>query len=177
MQLEEIKALQTEKQDIDDVVDRKTIKMGLGKLGTPGLVFVRKFRFTLESPMVADLHQFVTHVHIDLVKKTIDTGIYEIVEPINGETKPFCEIVATWLDCLTCETDELTFTTYDGCGESLYEILFKGVRVVEQNLDFDYSVSDASVQAVKFSYDSCVRRYAKEIEESNATNHSPSNPA
>ena len=132
--------------------------MGLGELGRPDLTFARSFRFTLESKLVSHLESFVKVVKPKFVDKTLYFEVYEVSVKYDGVV--FCEQVYDWVNSMYKETDEeLTLTTYDGCGNSLYEFKFYGLKTIKHDFnDFDYSSSDVLMQKVLLSYDKVVRK-------------------
>jgi len=119
----------------------------MGELASPETVFVRQFRWTLESKLLKP--EVVQKLDVDFTNKTIDMHVLEIVttcQPIN---------VHHWLDAVKRKDhqENLTFTTYDGCGNALYQYVFHKVELVSDGFSFDYSKSDISVRKIRVKYD------------------------
>lgn len=124
--------------------DQKSRSMGLGSLGEPETVFVRKFRWTMRA-LDLDPH-YMKKVEFDFAKKLIHFEAMEVVFPGSKDIQ-----IQAWLESdLSKET--LVFTTYDGCGKPLYQYNFSHLEVVSDKANFDYSVSDESTRNVTLSY-------------------------
>jgi hypothetical protein len=95
-------------------------------------IFCRQFRFTLEGFGLPK--HFIKKAHLDLVKKELSFDVYQIC----GESGLPAD---KWLRNTTWADGELTLTTYDGCGEPLYEVIMSQLILKEHTVDFDYSTS------------------------------------
>lgn len=150
--------------------------MGLGPLGNADLVFVRKFRFSLEGWLAKDFkneedvwtteeaktldEQWFKNVAIDFVRNRLDFQVMEAID----KSMPDIQI-QDWLDRDPHEHEQerLILTTYDGCGEKLYQYEFCGLRIVENYMDFNYAVSDESVRNISVRFDQYVRRCKEKV--------------
>jgi hypothetical protein len=95
-------------------------------------IFCRQFRFTLEGFGLP--RHFIKKAHLDLVKKELSFDVYQIC----GEGGLPAD---KWLRNTTWADGDLTLTTYDGCGEALYEVVMSQLILKEHTVDFDYSTS------------------------------------
>lgn len=118
--------------------------MGLGPLGSTTTIFVRKFRWTLESQHLVEY--FVNKASFNFTKKRIRMQCYEV---IFGDVEDVQ--LQAWLES-DLKDEVLTFTTYDGCGNALYQYQFHGLKVVSDTSSFDYSDSGISCRNVILSY-------------------------
>lgn len=132
--------------------------MGIGELGRQDLTFARSFRFLLSSKLVKPLENFIKFVKPNFIDKTLYFEVYEVIIKYDGIV--FCEQVYDWVNSMYNEIDEeLTLTTFDGCGVPLYEFKFYGLKTKQHDFsDFDYSVSDVLCQKILLSYDKLVRK-------------------
>lgn len=119
------------------------IDMGLGtKL--PVATFVMKFRWTLASRDLPP--DFMKAVSFDYCNKLITFSYYQVSD----------SHVHSWVDNLAPD-DELTFSTYDGCGKPMTQAVFRNLVVVGQKEDFDYSTSDVAFTTVIVKYNDIER--------------------
>lgn len=122
--------------------------MGMGKLGDPTLVFVRKFRWTLEGK---DLDEgFVKSIKFDFKEKTLSFKAMEIAE--SGKDIN----IHAWLEN-DLSKEKLIFTTYDGCGTPLYTQTFSYFELLSDTSDFDYASSEESYRNIVLKYKNCDR--------------------
>lgn len=141
----------------------KKTNMGLGQLGSPDIIFVRKFRWTLEGKNFKE--QWAKRCMVDYHEQTIEAEIYDVVIPNHTvpnefeaqliEVFPKSDIpTLEFLEYMDDEMEELTLTVYDGCGQPLYAHTFLGVRINRVHpQEFDYSKSDEQTLRVTLSYD------------------------
>jgi len=132
------------------------IRMGIGEIGRPNVIFPRAFRFLLKSKCLPRLEHFVVKVKPHFTGGTLTLEVYEIIDETD-----FAQSLHDWIFDLASEklSDELTLTTYDGCGSPLYEMKFTGIKVLDHQLSgFDYSISDTSNQQLLLSFDTVVRK-------------------
>jgi hypothetical protein len=125
--------------------------MGLGVLGHHQTNFVRKFRWTLLGNGLCE--NFVKKVYFDFVNQTIHMQVMEV--SYAGATDID---IQRWLG-LDLSKEFLLFTTYDGCGNAIYEYEFLNFELLEDKADFDYSCSEESVREVALKYDHCRRQF------------------
>jgi hypothetical protein len=129
--------------------------MGIGKIGAPEIVFVRKFRWTLEGWTLeggTSLSEYFTKwVKFDYVKKEIEFEYYEVVEDDIA--------IQRWVEETDFSKEKLVFTTYDGCGVPLYEYQFNDLKLLSDTSDFDYESSDCSARKIRVSYESHKRKF------------------
>lgn len=123
--------------------------MGLGPLASPSLTFVREFRWTIEGKYLKE--HFVKNVKFDFKAKTVQLGIYEAVidDEINGHE---------WIDRSHRQEKELVFTTYDGCGNSLYSYTLSVINIIGDEINFNYDSSDVATRIVTIKYDYIQRK-------------------
>lgn len=126
--------------------------MGIGPLGSPTLIFVRKFRWTLTASQHLPEH-FVRSVDFDFVKKQVRFRYMEI--HIEDEDDI---IIQRWAES-DLKDEVMRFTTFNGCGSPLYEYVFFGLKIVEDKANFDYASSEESCREIVVSYDDYERRY------------------
>lgn len=124
--------------------------MGIGPLGSPTTTFVRKFRWTMGSSTLPE--HFFKNVKFDYIKKQINFEYYNIATPEDGLH------AMKWVENLNPQ-EILTFTTFDGCGNKIYEEIFHGLSVVEHSNDFNYESSDASFEKISVLYSFYERNY------------------
>lgn len=132
--------------------------MGIGKLGNPHLIFVRKFRFTLKGKYLEESYN--TDVEINYSKKTISFATYEVF--VNNEIP-----IHVWADSIESqqhEDEELILTTFNGIGESLYAKKFTGLKITDRSNKFDYSDNDVSKYHIILTYENCEKIPVKEKE-------------
>lgn len=131
--------------------EQKLADMGLGQLGSPSVVFVRKFRWTLRSTVLRE--HYVKNVQFDFVKQVIRLNVMEVVCAEDDDIN-----VQKWLEG-DLSRDVLVFTTYDGCGTPLYQYAIDGLTLLEDRAGFDYAVSDESERSVGLGYTGLKRTY------------------
>ena len=127
---------------------RSDTNMGLGKLGDPGTIFVRKFRWKLTAPGLSEYCP--TKVDFDFVNKTIKLDCLEVI--LSGQTA--IESVA-WLTGPV--VGPMTFKTYDGCGVEIYEITFDDIVKTKENTSFDYASSEVGIIHLEFTFKNYTR--------------------
>ena len=120
-----------------------TQDMGIGLLGRPDLLFVRKFRWTLEGTSLPE--SFAINVKIDYFNKTLTFSYYDVVLGNQGmHALKWASKVANREN----PKEELVFKTFDGLGRVLYQVVFSDLRIVGHTSDFDYSSSEAATQNI-----------------------------
>lgn len=144
----------TEKPDI--VEERRS--MGIGPMGQSDAIFVRKFRWTLETEKLPE--HFMKCVKLNFKKKTVNFSCYEVIlrEDQSSEIA-----IQKWLDMPDHKDETMTFTTYDGCGDVIYQMKFSGIEVVNDESDFDYASSEASVREVTVTWNKCERTISENV--------------
>lgn len=131
---------------------QKTNNMGVGSLANPKTIFVRTFRWTFASEGLSE--QFVKQVNFHFKQKTIDLQAYEVF--LGGDNKVD---LLMWLDN---DPKEAVFTTYDGCGTMLYRYHFKGLKLVKDDCEFDYSSSEVATHMITLTYETMEREFLRE---------------
>jgi hypothetical protein len=118
------------------------IPMGIGKLGDKSLVIAREFRWTLKGKILDE--NFIKKVKFDFKEQKIEFEAYEILanEDIN---------IHTWLES-DLSKEELTFKTYDGCGNLIYCYIFAELDIISDVSSFDYSSSAESTRKISLKY-------------------------
>lgn len=135
--------------------EKKGKSMGLGPLGAPDITFVRKFRWTLSGTNLKE--HFVKKVDFDWVSHVITLEVMEAIS--KGDTDLN---VHHWLELWHkngWKNEELYFTTYDGCGNPLYEYRLTGLKLVGDLSGFDYSLSDVSSRYITVEFQKYERKY------------------
>jgi len=132
--------------------------MGIGPLGRSDMVFVRKFRWTLQGKdfddnVVLDEHWFKT-LNIDFSRNQLDFQAYEVISKDAEDLQ-----IQEWLDKESHDSELLMLTTYDGCGNPLYKYTFFNPVVVHDTLDFDYANSEESVRKVSVKFEDYTRTF------------------
>jgi len=131
------------------------------------VILARKFRWTIEGEKLEP--HFVKSVQFDWINKQIELQIFEVILP--NKTEP----AVVWKEHIEHNTEQLTFRTYDGCGNVLYKHLFHTVYlggIAPQK--FDYSDEDVSFLTFLLQYEKCERISAQEADEENSSENSSS---
>lgn len=126
-----------------------TQQMGIGPLGNPEIIFVRKFRFILEGKYLQG--QWNKAVDVQWTNHTIIIRAYEVI--VDGIVP-----IHEWADAMEKGKyldEELTLTTYSGVGEPLYCYKFTNPHIFNRENNYDYSVSDECNHEVHLSYETC----------------------
>ncbi len=126
-----------------------THKMGIGKMGEKDIKFVRKFRFVLVGKYLNEWYNKTFYVNY--TTKTITLSAYETVDESGIH-------IHNWADNMEngkYHDEELTLTTYDGCGHEIYKRHFSGLKLLSRENDFDYSLSDVACHLVQLTYEKC----------------------
>jgi len=128
-------------------------------------IFPRQYRWTIEGNMLDPY--YVKSVEFDWVLRRINLQIYEVV--LSDKTEPAMD----WKNHIEGNTEQLTFTTYDGCGNTLYQHVFHEVHLGSMGKQkFDYSNEDVSVLTFQLQYKKCERIPAQEAQENSSENSS-----
>jgi hypothetical protein len=133
-------------------------EMGLGEMND--FVFVRKFRWTIESD---SLNEWTAkNVVIDQHNKTIELELYEVVDKASQVLSlSFLELVKHG------RKDKYTFTTYSGCGEELYKHVFENVSLEKIHpQEFDYASSEESTLKITLKYEDVKTLQGKSLQTS-----------
>jgi hypothetical protein len=118
--------------------------MGLDP-GFCNVVFVRKFRWTLSGPHLPE--QWLKKVEFDWMNKRLYCEVYETF------VQPGKVAVIDWLESFEEYANEpLVFTTWDGCGNAIYEYTLHDLTLWKNDSDFDYSSSDVSTRKIVVSF-------------------------
>lgn len=133
-----------------DIKEKKSRNMGVGKLIDPNLIFVRKFRWTLESDGLPET--WTTKVDIDFKNQELMLEVFEVVDTTKDDID-----IQSWL-AKDLQKEWLTLTTYDGCGNELYQYKFGRLSIMEDKMGFDYAVSDPSIRKVKLHFNTLNRK-------------------
>ena len=128
--------------------------MGIGPLGAPGVKFVRKFRWILESTGLPE--HLVSDVKIQFHKKMIIANCYEVMETQHEEDIGKIRI-QDWVEDPYLKDKTLVLTTYDGCGDPIYQYKFKKIELKEDNMDLSYSSSDCSMRELHIHFGTYTR--------------------
>lgn len=120
--------------------------MGIGKLGSPKVTFMRTFRWLLFSSRLPCW--FVSTCKVDYVKKTLTMTCLDVLDDNEGLHGLF------WAEELHSHPDEiLTFITLDGCGYELSKTEFSELTLLEhETTTYDYSVSEVASRKIVVSF-------------------------
>lgn len=121
--------------------------MSLGKLGEPNLIFVRQFRFILQSEHLSE--SFNHSVKIDWLNKKITFWTYEVV--LEGKI-PIHEWV-TEMQQGKYPEEILTLRTFDGLGNEIYQRSFHNLKISAGESNFNYEKSDVVLCEVNISFE------------------------
>lgn len=145
------------------IESKKPINMGIGPIGHSDTIFVREFRWTLESESTeGNFHlppYFIKKVEVDFGCKTLNIECYEAV--IKGQDDID---ILKWLDDMSNEEKSsneqiwLLLTTYDGCGNPIYSYQFHNPKIVGRKTKYDYASSEASTQKICVQYSNYDRK-------------------
>ena len=129
--------------------DPKTHGMGIGTegIGDTNTIFVRKFRWIISGDHLEEW--WIKSVDIDWEKKKIQLQIREAWLP------PGKIATLEWIEGMRQKKwpkESMSLTTFDGCGNELYEYTFDGLKLIEDKSDFDYDSSDVSERHITISY-------------------------
>ena len=117
--------------------------MSAGKIGSPDIIFGRKFRWLLEGN---DLRSdFTKSVNFDFINKTINIEYYDVM------TKEEAFHVIAFVENLTNKS--LNFTLLDGFGYALCYYAFHELSLMTHTSNFDYESSDVSTQNITIKYE------------------------
>jgi hypothetical protein len=137
--------------------------MGLGKLGCQNMIFVRKFRFSLEGPNIPDW--VIKAAHVNLAKKQLFIKAYELVEAPEqaykgqqGSDSPI-ELWAKSMEDGRWPDETIKLTVWDGCGKGLYAYTFSGLKLASRELDFDMASSEEVLQEIVMEYQVASRQF------------------
>jgi hypothetical protein len=120
----------------------KNIPMGLSSRIRRQKVWPRTFRFMLHSEKEELVNEVVKDVAVDFHKKMLITSLYDVDRKIYD-----------WAEDLNHgKEDSLKLTTYDGCGEPLYDLKFDKVTGIGHKCQLDYSKSDVICHTVYLNY-------------------------
>jgi len=131
--------------------------MGMGKLSSAEMVFVRKFRFIISSENLENW--FIHSVDVDLYNNQLTIRFYEILA--NGVI-----LAHTWADAMQKREypdEKLTLLALDGCGTELYKRVFTGLQINGRKNSFNYDSSDVSFTEVSLHYDKCEYSQSKDV--------------
>lgn len=124
--------------------------MGIGPIGHPRTVILQKFRWTLAGTHLSE--NSPQRVSFDFIKRIIKFDCVLAVFPGQAD----CEVLQ-WLD-RDLFKEELVFSTFDGCGNYIYESRFSGLTLLENTSVFDYSISEVAIQQITLSYNNSYRK-------------------
>lgn len=124
--------------------------MGCGKIGEADTTFCRKFRWTFGSNNLDS--SFMKDVKFDFVNKLIKFSYYDVISKNIGMH------AMQWAHSLHALPNEtLTFKSFDGCGNELYQLDFAGLMITGYDSDFDYESSDVSTSNFEIQYEDCTK--------------------
>lgn len=109
------------------------------------IVFPRSFRFTFHPESNNDLHWRVTKVNVDYVSRRIALALYELDDLSTHE----------WLTYLLGKKakETVTIRTYDGCGNELYSLKFKNIKLESHYVPYNYASSEAVTHRITLTFD------------------------
>lgn len=107
--------------------------------------FVRTFRWILKGKYFNS--DYINRVDFDFTKKIIILHVYEI-------TKDGKLLIEEWTNKLISSNDEvLTFQTFSGKGDVLYQHQFSGLTIENIFASFDYEISDPAIRKITIKYE------------------------
>lgn len=146
--------------------DRKN--MGLGSLGRPDIIFLRKFRFTLEGEHLKEDYNY--SVRVDWFRQIIKFSAYEVFTPEEGIH------IWNWADAMQkgeFPKETLTLKAYDGCGAVLFAKKFSGLEIISRENNFDYSSSEAVMHELTLQYQAVTNLKTGDVEKPAAVEEVP----
>ncbi len=142
------------------------IAMGLGKFANCNTVFIRSFRFTLETyfPGVHDTQYWFDDIDIDLVNSTLKCSIKEFYEKPNQFDPPFNDLPQSlWLEeLLKGKITNFILTTYDGCGYPIWRRDFEETKLDGHKLHMEYGDSSVLTNYLTFKYNKTERKFLQD---------------
>jgi len=122
----------------------KLKNMGLGDLGSPRMIFVRTFRWTLEAPSHPKVNMWVQKFNANYKDKTVEI---EAFEDMDGH-------VHEWITDIVADACPRNFIInhYDGCGNTIFTNTYSDIEIKEHKVEYDYSKSDVLTHKLKMSY-------------------------
>jgi hypothetical protein len=136
-------------QPSETILDKKT-DIDYENVVDTDVVFVRKYRWTLESNDGLEAH-WIKNVNFNWMNNSMSV---EMLEAYCKETKeiPTLEWAESHLEDEE-KVFEIKFTTYDGCGNELYVKTFSNCYVISlcpSNFNYDCSDPSTIVAGIKF---------------------------
>jgi hypothetical protein len=132
--------------------------MGIGEKGRHDSVFVRSFRWTLSAANRKGETTLPDHfqkaVKFDFARQLIYLDAYEVILKDAEDID-----IQHWLDKEDLHRHILSFDTYDGCGNELYQYNFYDLCIVGDEMEFDYASSEESVRKVVVKFGGYDRKY------------------
>lgn len=107
-------------------------------------VFGREFRWTMASDTLAAF--CCKRVKFNYVSKKIFLELYDLYDSSKKILPAF-----QWLNG---PLDDLTFKSYDGCGNVLYSAKFKFLTLLKHTCKFDMASTEAAIERVVIDYKS-----------------------
>jgi len=110
--------------------------------------FPRSDRFVLASKKNPEIQNFVRHVEINHLLKTLTVDVFELMN--NDEIYPH-----DWLNKSVyneSHVDDMTLFTFDGCGDILYTIDFLEVKTFDISTKFSYDDSGIVTHRVQMTF-------------------------
>lgn len=123
---------------------KQFMSMGLGKLGDPGTIFPRCFRWTFHPINHDDTRWWFQKIKVDYKEKVMEIKVYDDVD---GQ-------VHGWLEDVMYDaaSRQAQLRHYDGCGRLMYTVDFIGLEVMTHNIQYDYATSDVLTHTLKLSF-------------------------
>jgi len=121
--------------------------MTMGKLISPDTIFVRKFRWTIKGDHLEEW--WIKSADIDWGEQQIKLQAYETW------LKPGRVAALEWIEGMREKKwpkESMSLTTFDGCGNELYEYTFNGIKLLKDKSNFDYDSSDVSTRNITLGY-------------------------
>jgi hypothetical protein len=125
--------------------------MGLGKMASPDMVFARTFRWTLQCKHFRE--EVVKSVKINHRNRELAVELYDMT--FEGSEFQALKWLTQVLNQTPHQDSDLLLTTYDGCGNPLYGMKFRGIYLLEHQMDLDYEISEVITQKAVLGYTFC----------------------
>jgi hypothetical protein len=132
-------------------MDEPRKSMGIGMLGQPSTLFVKKNRWTLEGEGFPE--HLAAKVKVLFRAKTLIVECYEVLD-IREEHRKID--IQDWSEEDFLQKS-LTLTTYDGCGTPIYQYKFHNLKIRHESLEFDYACGDPMLREFHIHYGHCTR--------------------
>lgn len=110
--------------------------------------YIKKYRWTLKSKRLSP--NLMKFVEFDFKTKILTMEVYEVI--INNKID-----IHDWAE--SDISDEIfEFTTYDGCGQVLYEYEISNMEIMSDISIFDYDVYEIATRKIVLKYNTIIKK-------------------